>query len=162
MADIPVPGTVQLVDITSISTLQYRKSKHNIILIPQPTNNPNDPLNYSIWQQIWTFFTAIVSNRLIPTYLLIQEETGIPIIDLNTGNSLVYLFFRLGTLLTQPFALNFGSRPAAVISFFITCFLYTNYILISTFFSTIESLIELCITDTKLTHERGFYIGFYT
>ncbi|CAH0058118.1 unnamed protein product [Clonostachys solani] len=183
MADIPVPGTVQLVDVTGTSTLQHGKSEHDIILVPQPTNDPNDPLNWSpmrklnssVWQQIWTFFAAMVINGLTPAYLLIQEETGIPIGDLNTGNGLMYLFFGFGTLLTQPFALNFGRRPAAVISFFITCFLvlwasfmntvaewYANRILIGIFFSTIESLIELCVTDTKFTHERGFHMGFYT
>ncbi|KAH8892173.1 MFS general substrate transporter [Thozetella sp. PMI_491] len=182
MEDIPIPGTVRLVDLEGTSNLRHGKDQRDIILIPQPTNDPNDPLNWSpmrrlnssIWQMMWAFFGAAFINGLSPAYLLIQEETGISLADLNTGNGLMYLFFGFGNLLTQPLALNFGRRPAAVFSLLITSFLvlwasfmktsaewYANRILIGIFFSGIESLIELCITDTKFTHERGFHMGFY-
>lgn len=45
MADTPGPSTVQLVDVTGTSTLQHGKSEHDIILVPRPANDPNDPLN---------------------------------------------------------------------------------------------------------------------
>ncbi|OIW30445.1 MFS general substrate transporter [Coniochaeta ligniaria NRRL 30616] len=181
--DVPIPGTVHLVDVLGTSHLRHEQGEKDIILVPQPTDDPNDPLNWSprrrlnssIWQMVWALSGAAIINALPPAYLLIQEETGIAIGDLNTGNALMYLFFGFGTLLSQPFALNFGRRPTAVFSLGITSFLvlwasymkttgewYANRILTGIFFSTIESLIELCVADTKFSHERGFHMGFYT
>lgn len=179
----PIPGTVHLIDIEGTSNLQHGKHNNDIILIPQPTNNPNDPLNWSskrrwnstVWQIFWTFFGAMYINGLTPAYLLIEKDTGIPISDLNLGNGLMYLFFAIGNFVTQPLALNFGRRPAAFFSFLITTFLvlwasfmqtsaewYVNRTLIGIFCSGIECLPELTITDTKFVHERGFHMGFYT
>lgn len=128
----------------------------------------------SIVHVAWVLFGAIIINGLSSAYLLIQEETDISMTDLNLGNALIYLFFGWGSLLSQPLALNFGRRPLAVISLFITSFLvlwasfmkssaewYANRILIGIILSGIESLAELCVTDTKFTHERGFHMGFY-
>lgn len=182
MSTVPIPGTVRMVDLDGVSNLQHGKDNKDIILIPQPTKHPDDPLNWSpkrrlnssIWQVIWAFFGAGFINGLTPAYLLIQEDTGISIADINTGNGLMYLFFGFGNLITQPLALNYGRRPAAVISILVTSFLvlwssymknaaewYANRILIGIFYSGIECLIELCITDTKFIHERGFHMGFY-
>lgn len=182
MADSPVPGTVHLIDLTGSSTLQHGKSEQDIILLPQPTRDPQDPLNWtpkrrlnsSVWQMLWTFVASGHINGLTPAYLLIQAETGISIGDLNTGNGLMYLFFGFGNLVTQPLALNYGRRPCAFWALFVTSFLvlwasfmntaaewYANRILIGIAMSGIECLIELCITDTKFTHERGFHMGFY-
>ncbi|KAF9891711.1 hypothetical protein FE257_003723 [Aspergillus nanangensis] len=182
MPDVPIPGTVRLVDLEGSSNRQHVKGQSDIILIPQPTRDPNDPLNWSprrrlnasICHVAWVLFGSGVINALSSAYLIIEEETSISMTDLNLGNGLMYLFFGWGSMLSQPLALNFGRRPSAVISIFITSFLvlwasfmktsaewYANRILVGIFFSGIESLIELCVTDTKFTHERGFHMGFY-
>lgn len=182
MSDVPIPGTVRLVDLQGTSALRHGKNQKDIILVPQPTDDPNDPLNWSpsrkllssIWQMALPFCGGISINGLTPAYLLIQAETGISLADLNTGNGLMYLFFGLGNLIAQPIAINYGRRPTAVGSLTIMSFLvlwssfmktsaewFANRILVGIFFSTIECLIELCIADTKFTHERGFHMGFY-
>lgn len=62
-----VPGTVHFVDLQGILNVQKdANSKHNIILVPQPSSNPNDPLRWSqrkknsqfafLW--IWAFMQA--------------------------------------------------------------------------------------------------------
>lgn len=62
-----VPGTVHLVDLQGILNVQKdANSKHNIILVPQPSSNPNDPLRWSqkkknsqfafLW--LWAFLQA--------------------------------------------------------------------------------------------------------
>lgn len=182
MSDLPVPGTVRLVDLAGTSTLRHGADQKDIILVPQPTNDPNDPLNWSkkrrlkstIMQVVWAFFGAAFINALPPAYLLIEQETEITVANLNLGNGLMYLFFGFGNMLTQSLAINFGRRPAAVLSVFFTTFLvlwssfmntpaewYANRILIGITMSGVECLPELCVTDTKFTHERGFHMGFY-
>lgn len=183
MSSIPIPGTVRLVDLDGTSRLQKGKDVKDLILIPQPSADPNDPLNWSpkrklrssVWQIIWNFIGAGFINGLTPAYLLIERDTGISQTDLNLGNGLMYLGFAFANLITQPLALNFGRRPAAVYSMFVTSFLvlwaayiqtapewYANRILIGICYSGIECLIELCITDTKFVHERGLHMGLYT
>lgn len=182
MSSLPIPGTVRLVDVQGTSNLRHENGQKDIILVPQPTNDPNDPLNWSpkrrnlasVLHFLWAFFTALVINGLNPAWLLIEEETGITVEALNTGNGLMYLFFGFGNLITQPLALNFGRRPCAFFAIFITSFLvlwcsymqttaewYANRILIGIILSGIESLMEICITDTKFIHERGLHMGLY-
>ncbi|KAF1810054.1 MFS general substrate transporter [Eremomyces bilateralis CBS 781.70] len=182
MSSLPVPGTVKLVDLQGTSNLHHGKNQKDIILVPQPTEDPNDPLSWSsrrrlistLIQMAWTLLGSAHINGLTPAYLLIHEETGITIFQLNTGNGLMYLLFGFANLITQPYALNYGRRPAAVFSMLITSFLvlwssfmnsaaewYANRILIGISFSAIECLIELCITDTKFIHERGLHMGLY-
>lgn len=181
MTSVPVPGTVHLVDLEGTSNRQHG-DESDIILIPQPTKDPNDPLNWSsmrrltasICHALWVLFGAIIINGLTVAYLAIEKDTSITMTDLNLGNGLMYLFFGWGSLLSQPLALTFGRRVPAVVSFFVTSFFilwasfmksaaewYANRILIGIFFSGIESLIELCITDTKFIHERGLHVGLY-
>lgn len=49
MADIGfVPGTVHLVDIEGTLTAKHASGDQNeIVLIPAPSDDPNDPLNWS-------------------------------------------------------------------------------------------------------------------
>lgn len=49
-----VPGTSQLEDVVPANTIHLKKgsgSDSNIVLIPQPSNDPNDPLNWPLWQR---------------------------------------------------------------------------------------------------------------
>ncbi|KAI9371909.1 major facilitator superfamily domain-containing protein [Aspergillus egyptiacus] len=182
MTGLPIPGTVRLVDLEGTSNRKHAEGDSDIILIPRPTNDPNDPLNWSprrkltasLMHIVWVLFGAGIINGLSGAYLMIEQDTGISLTSLNLGNALMYLFFGWGCLLSQPLALDYGRRPSAVISLFITSVLvlwvsfmktaaewYANRILIGIFFSGIESLVELCVADSKFTHERGFHMGFY-
>ncbi len=49
-----VPGTAQLNDVLPENTAHLKKGKGkdaDIVLIPQPSHDPNDPLNWPIWQR---------------------------------------------------------------------------------------------------------------
>ncbi|KAA8903602.1 hypothetical protein FN846DRAFT_908060 [Sphaerosporella brunnea] len=56
-----VPGTARLYDDNSLpaSTAQRTHLKHgrdNILLVPWPSNSPNDPLNWPLWKRDLTLF----------------------------------------------------------------------------------------------------------
>ncbi len=120
----PIPGTVHLVDLQHNLNVKHGQQNKDIVLIPQPSTDPDDPLNWSpkrklfntFWQMTWCFFAAAVISGLSPAYLLIAADTGIPVADLSTGNGLMYLFLGWGTVITQPLALNFGRRPVLLYS----------------------------------------------
>lgn len=42
-----VPGTVYLVDVDNIVNAQHLESQAEIVLVPTPSSDPEDPLNWS-------------------------------------------------------------------------------------------------------------------
>lgn len=49
-----VPGTSLLQDVIPSETAHLKKgsgSDNNVVLIPQPSSSPNDPLNWPLWQR---------------------------------------------------------------------------------------------------------------
>ncbi|RVX72824.1 hypothetical protein B0A52_03177 [Exophiala mesophila] len=180
----PVPGTVHLVDLAGNLSAKHEAGGNNqIVLIPQPSSDPDDPLNWTwwrknhnrFWQIMWTVVGCAIISSLSPAYLLIQEDTGIPIADLNTGIGLMYLFLGWGNVVTQPLAMNFGRRPVLILSLLGTSLMilwsayikssgvwFVNRILMGIFYAPVESLVEILVTDLSFTHERGFHMGVYS
>ncbi|EED20900.1 conserved hypothetical protein [Talaromyces stipitatus ATCC 10500] len=181
-ATFPIPGTVQQVDVNHNLRVRHGEGQKDIVLIPQPSSHPDDPLNWSFkrktlnsfCQMAWCFFAAALISGLSPAYLLISKDTGISVADLSTGNGIMYLFMGWGTLITQNLAQNWGRRPVLIIGMLGASLLtiwsayvksvgewYANRVLIGIFMSPQEALIELCISDVQFTHDRGFHMGIY-
>lgn len=177
-----VPGTVQLIDTEGILHVEHGEGRGEIVLVPQPSNSPNDPLKWSKNRKMismatamaWCFFIGALISGLSPAYILIEEDTGISVADLSTGNGLMYLMMGWGTVLTQRIALTFGRRSTLVGSAILvtamtiwTAFVSTrgeffaNRFLLGTFTSPQETLIEIVVGDLYFTHDRGFYLGVY-
>ncbi|UQC86133.1 uncharacterized protein CLUP02_11633 [Colletotrichum lupini] len=178
-----IPGTVQLVDTQGVLDVKHGSEHTNIVLVPQPSSDPNDPLSWTrkrktfniSWVMIWCFFGAAIISGLSPAYLQIEADTGISVADLSTGNGLMFLFLGWGTLLTQNFALNYGRRPTLVYSIVAMTFIslwtayvksraefFVNRIIIGIVSSPMETLIEVVIDDLYFVHQRGFYMGIYS
>ncbi|KAK7419243.1 hypothetical protein QQX98_003395 [Neonectria punicea] len=179
--NVPIPGTVQLVDAEGVLNVKHGKN-HDIVLVPQPSDHPDDPLRWSQPRKMqnvfcamtWCFFAAAMISGLSPAYVLIEADTGISVADLSTGNGLMYLFLGWGTLITQCTALNYGRRPTLVVSIILTSLVtlwsayvktkgefYANRIILGVVSSPMETLIEVVIGDVFFTHDRGFYMGLY-
>lgn len=58
-----VPGTVYLVDINRNSSALHDDSHKDIVLVPRPSADPNDPLN-------WTHRRKIVAVSMSYLYVL--------------------------------------------------------------------------------------------
>lgn len=73
-----VPGTVHLVDMEGILHLKKGPNpEHNIILRPQPSSNPNDPLRWLQTKKkvqfgllfFWAFMQAVCQKNISPPFL---------------------------------------------------------------------------------------------
>jgi len=163
--------------------------KHNeggqkdIVLLPQPTNEYDDPLNWSKGRKLLCgllLLLAVFSADIMTTLLSSAEvdmsaETGIPISTLNQGISVQYFFFGWSNwLLWQPMGLTFGRRPCLLVGGLgmIACSVWTSYvtstgewyanrIIIGFMYGPIETMIEVCMSDIFFAHDRGFWIGMY-
>lgn len=168
-----VPGTGFLID---------DREKKDIILIPTPSDDPNDPLNWTPARKrlhmfcivVFTFATGVPGTCINSVLPEITKGTGISLGDLNAGTGYSFLFLGIGNLLFQPLALQIGKRPV----YLILCLggglfnLWLPYcrsngewiaakILAGLFTAPIEALPELSISELYFEHERGMYMGIY-
>ncbi|KAL4911379.1 hypothetical protein BDW74DRAFT_164891 [Aspergillus multicolor] len=182
MSELPVPGTVRLIDARDTS-VRHGSQKADIVLIPQPSSDPDDPLNWSwrrkthnrVWQILWTFIGVAITCALAPAYPIIESDTGIPAANITTGVGLLYLFLGWGNVIVQPWAMHFGRRQVLLASLLATSLTvlwsayvkssgewYANRVLMGICNAPVETLVEILVTDLCFTHERGAYMSAYT
>ncbi|GAB7335700.1 hypothetical protein MBLNU13_g08006t1 [Cladosporium sp. NU13] len=178
-----VPGTEYLIDVTGHdSTKPHDASRSDVVLIPRPSNDPNDPLNWSHGRKtlavcmsyLYVFGTGIATSLQYSVLSDITEDTGISTANLVQGTGLMFLFFGWACLVWQPLALTYGRRGVYLITMLLTIPMmeWTAYsrsssdwmahrILIGIIASPIESLCEVTVFDLYFAHNRGTYMGLY-
>jgi hypothetical protein len=96
--DTQVPGTVHLVDLMgTISGRHAESGQRDIVLVPAPSSDPDDPLNWSprrkalstVCMCVYTLMVGIASAAIYSVLVPISEETGISLNSLNQGTGLV-------------------------------------------------------------------------
>lgn len=115
-----VPGTIHLVDM---QTTDHSK-KHDIVLNPRPSTDPEDPLNWSKKRKWWAISQAYIYILGIGMSTTVQysiltnigEATNISIADINTGTGLVSGFLTLSVChRTHSFNSSFCSQVRAAL-----------------------------------------------
>ena len=185
ITDLSIPGTTVLVgDKSEIKSLGLdNKPDSSIILLPQPSSDPNDPLNWKYHRKcvhfiILFFFSLILaacSNFTGPIYLLLAEIYGKSLNDLNDGSALSFLFLAISCLFLQPIAAKFGRRPVYLGATVLVIFSFVAFVVPKSYggymamnilsglaVGPIDSLIEVSIADIFFLHEHGKYIGIYS
>ncbi|KZF24899.1 MFS transporter [Xylona heveae TC161] len=177
-----IPGTVHLVDVEGTMHAKHSSGRRDVVLVPAPSADPDDPLNWSPRRKLlstscmcmYTLMVGIASAAIYSVLEPISADTGLSLGDLNAGTGYMFLFFGWGCLVWQPLALQYGKRPVYLFSILATMAImlwapYTksngqwiaNKILQGFFGAPIESLCEISVTDIYFTHERGAYIALY-
>ncbi|KAI1332544.1 major facilitator superfamily domain-containing protein [Xylariaceae sp. FL0255] len=187
-----VPGTVILADQTDVPS-EYRAIprellKHgrgrrsDIILAPQPSDSPNDPLNWPTWRKdvilIIIGLTAAVVGAygpmLSPGFVEIAADLHITVNTLSQSTAWVVLLIGLSLFLFNPLAKKVGRRPVYVISSIIMLTgsiwggVSKNYssFLGSRIYSGIgmapyEILVQVTIADMYFVHQRATRIAIW-
>ncbi|GKZ36597.1 hypothetical protein AbraIFM66950_007750 [Aspergillus brasiliensis] len=175
-----------------LGTLCLRHHETNeVILIPNPTADPNDPLN---WPSTHRYFLAVVAclavffcNFLAAGPSVAISETTIDFLgpmgpDFSSHVSQVSYFFTsaalcqgVGMLLWMPLIVKYGRRPIYVLSFLVYfgtalwCGFARSYaveltgrIVLGLAAGAGECLGPLTIADIFFVHERGTVMAIYT
>ncbi|KAL9082639.1 MAG: hypothetical protein Q9165_008837 [Trypethelium subeluteriae] len=82
-----VPGTIHLVDLEDrIHARHAGRGQRDVVLVPQPSNDPDDPLNWHRWRKhVYTLMVGIASAAIYSVLVPISQATGLTLDDLNDG-----------------------------------------------------------------------------
>ncbi|KAB2569420.1 putative MFS-type transporter [Lasiodiplodia theobromae] len=181
-----VPGTALMNDQSDLPPelqdipadhLKHGKGKHShILLVPQPSDSPNDPLNWPLWKKdvillIVGFAAAVVGAygpMLGPGFVPISKQLGISVNTLSQSTAWLILTLGLCVFLINPVAKAYGKRPvyigAIIILFIVSIWgaVADNY---SSFLGSriiggigmapYEVLVQATISDIYFVHERA-------
>lgn len=99
------PGTTHLVDLDGTMATKHANDKdvRDIVLIPRPSDDPEDPLNWSFRRKllstscvvVYTMLLAIPSSAVYSVVTPIRKATGLTLTDLNNGTGIM-VCLRLG------------------------------------------------------------------
>lgn len=163
-------------------TLRLLNTEEEVKLVPQPTDSPNDPLNWSPARKYWhaslvlfiTGFTAATSNDAGSAGDAMVDELGISYGVQNTAAGVLFIGIGYWTLLASPMTTLYGRRIQYLI-----CLIWS--LIGSIWFARIktkqdaiwcqlfvgasegcaEALVQLSLSDLFYQHQRGTVLGLY-
>ncbi|ORY11303.1 serine/threonine kinase 16 [Clohesyomyces aquaticus] len=188
-----VPGTAPLADVLSAqrptyhgrdtSGLKHAKGRNSdIVLVPQPSESPRDPLNWPQWKKelllvIISVDTAVVGAwgpMISPGYAEMAKQFNLSYNDLNAGLGWAIFAIGISCFITNALSVKYGRRP---VIFMGNLFLFISSVwayhaktyeslLASRVFGAIgmspfEVLTTAIIGDIYFVHERGVRLAFW-
>lgn len=178
---LDIPGTEILVD--EDKTHGHTEGKNGIIYVPEPSSDPNDPLNWSkTWKMIHIticfLYTMVNAGGLAWTATVYEEfthEFSVTYNLLNTATGLQFLFLAIGCWASQVCLSLWGKRPTYLISSFLVvmgsvAFVGSKtykgmmaYSIINGFgIAPMDSVVESSIGDIFFLHEHGRIMALYS
>lgn len=179
-----VPGTynIYLEKASGGHSTGLKVSANGIILHPQPTDSPNDPLNWPVSTKVYQFallifitaFTAATSNDTGATQDDLNERYGISYDAMNTGAGVLFASIGLCTYILGPTSSLYGRKLT-----YVTCITLgligaawfgsskdTSDTIWSQLFvgaseGCAEACLQLSISDMFYAHQLGWALTLY-
>lgn len=103
-----IPGTVHLVDLEGTIRAKHASAAQvrDVVLVPAPSEDPDDPLNWSPQRKrlatashsVYILTVGIASAAIYSVLVPIATDTGLTLADLNAGTGYVVWFDLCGRL----------------------------------------------------------------
>lgn len=179
-----LPGTRRVFDADGnpLSTDVGLKKHGDIVLVPQPTDSPNDPLHWPLPRKAWhsflvcfvTALTAATSNDAGAAQYNENLELGISYSSFNTGAGILFLGIGYWTLLSSPTVYLYGRRILYLVGMMFgviggiwfargqkTSDALWNQLFVGASESVAEATVQLSLMDLWFQHQRGSVLGVY-
>ncbi|PFH58103.1 hypothetical protein XA68_14148 [Ophiocordyceps unilateralis] len=119
---LPPPGTVEL--ISQDTSQQFDPEPAAVALMPVPSDDPNDPLNWSRFRKCYHFGLLMAMTMVIFSVLSTQpvfwtqmlEELDITQEDLDNAQAFQLIGLAVGCVFFIPVAKKYGRRPIYIVS----------------------------------------------
>lgn len=179
-----IPGTQSIYADENMIKQMYGehheiKKDGKVVLIPQPSDSPNDPLNWPSLRKYGQLFVLIIMTGLYSSTSSAAEDgmlNELKIINQIQNDASGVLFLGIGyfCFLISPSAFLYGRKLSYV--FFMTASLISGicfanirsslHLLISQLFTGIaaaaaEAQVQLSIADLFYTHQQGIAVSLY-
>lgn len=179
-----VPGTYNIFLEKTDSSVSsgLKTTKNGIILNPQPTESPNDPLNWSPWTKAYQFallifitaFTAATSNDAGAIQDSMNEIYDISYAAMNTGAGVLFASIGLSTLILGPTSSLYGRKLTYMVCILLGLVGAVWFGVVKSTSDTIwsqlfvgasegcaEANVQLSISDMFYTHQLGWTLTGY-
>ncbi|CAK7236340.1 hypothetical protein SBRCBS47491_009604 [Sporothrix bragantina] len=187
--NIKVPGTVHVERDTEALAALTAHLKHGtgreegIVLVPQPSDSVNDPLNWSHAKKIFhsyflSFGTGLASGTcyfLNPSASLMAKQVGTTVTQMSRSLAVLMLCMGIASILTTPLARIYGKRPVLLLLGLVSVlgygvllahpdklpYLYAGRALWGAGASGLEYLVSSSVGDLFYVHQRGFHLALW-
>ncbi|KAF5011312.1 hypothetical protein FDECE_2562 [Fusarium decemcellulare] len=171
-SDVLPPGTQRLNDLQAT----------HILLAPQPSSDPNQPLNWSSRRKVLHVFILSLYSLMmfaipcmsIPFWQNFNEELGMSYDTLNNGYAANMAGLSIGCIIFIPIALRIGRRPVYLVTALIMfacgawqAEIYTvgdmvgMNVVAGIAGAVNEALFQVTVSDIFFVHQRGSVNGIY-
>jgi MFS family permease len=180
-----IPGTRRLYDESANTRSEDSSLQKSgtIVLVPQPTASPNDPLRWSLWRKVWhsllvlymVGLTAATSNNAGSGSDGVNEEYGISYDVFNTGAGVLFIGIGYWALLSSPLVHLYGRRLGYLASLVLNIGGLIWYARIDNVSGVVwsqlfvgaaesvgEATAQLSLLDIWFEHQTGSVLGMYT
>ncbi|KAJ5305840.1 hypothetical protein N7508_004855 [Penicillium antarcticum] len=185
-----IPGTAPLNDLQGTATypgidpslLKHDQTGH-IVLVPQPSDSPNDPYNWPRKKKELFTITygwgcgcvGAVGPLLGAAFVPLAREFNVPLTTFVSGvQGGTIAAVAIGSLLFNSLAVKFGKRPVylgTTVGLMVSCFwaaeatsftsLVAARVVCGLCMAPMEALIPASIADIWFVHERGFRTAIF-
>ncbi|EXM08588.1 major facilitator superfamily domain-containing protein [Fusarium oxysporum II5] len=166
------PGTQRINDLQAT----------HMILAPQPSSDPNQPLNWSAWRKtlhmillsLYSMMMFAIPCMSVPFWQNFNEELGLSYDTMNNGYAVNMIGLAIGCIIFVPIALRIGRRPVylatAAIMFAAGAWQAETYTAGDMFGCNAiagvagavnEALFQVTVADLFFVHQRGTMNGIY-
>ncbi|KAF8853157.1 MFS general substrate transporter [Acephala macrosclerotiorum] len=177
-----LPGTSRLIEEAAQNASSHLQRHGDIVLSPQPTTSPNDPLNWSLPRKYWHAFllcfitglTAATSNDAGSAQDGMNTDYGISYNAMNTGAGVLFIGIGYWTLLISPAAWLYGRRITYLVCLILgvvgaiwmarvqsTEDSIWNQLFVGASEACAEANVQLSLSEIFFQHQRGSVIGIY-
>lgn len=158
------------------------KTRYGVILLPQPTNSQNDPLNWSVLRKtiqslivlLLVAFNAAVSNDSSAPADSINQLTGISYDTLNNSAGILFIASAFSTWFYSPFEFLLGRKSVllfgAIFTFLGSIWFakmktngdaFGSQLFIGFGFGSIDAHAQYCFSAIFFRHQLGAIITIY-